>query len=43
MILSEALGEIKTIFNDKQLSGIMGIKILVLSDYLVDTRISDRI
>ena len=29
--------------NDKKLSGIKEIKILVLSDYLVDTKISDRI
>ena len=28
--------------NDKKLSGIKEINILVLSDYLVDTRISDR-
>ena len=43
MILSEALRGIKAIFNDKKLSGIKEIKILVLSDYLGDTRISDRI
>ena len=28
--------------NDKKLSGIKEIKILVLSDYLVDTRVLDR-
>ena len=28
--------------NDKKLSGIKEIKIIVLSDYLVDTRVLDR-
>ena len=39
MILSEAE---PFLTNDKRLSGIKEIKILVLNDYLVDTRILDR-
>ena len=39
MTLSEAEAFLT---NDKKLSGIKEIKIIVLSDYLNDTRISDR-